>query len=279
MIKSLLFDLDETLLPYSSPQEEWQNAFIESFTKYFSQWIHPDHFIPALIKSYEAMDENRGSSSTNLEIFSNTFSSLTDIPADKAKEFMIDYFHTEAKNLEYLVNPSLYTQKIMDWSFQNGFEVVIATGFQAPLAAAELRLGWAGIPVTDYDYKFIATWDNMHASKPHLEFYQEILSHIDRNGDECLFVGDDWESEIVPATTLGIRSYWVVDPNTKIPEDLELLSGYGQLPNLCEWLKNLFVQHLFVCDWNYLADARGAGHLAEHKLRQGSEWKQRILSC
>ena len=75
-------------------------------------------------------------------------------------------------------------KKIMDELFKRGVDVSIATGFQAPLVAAELRLRWAGIPAAEYDYKFIATWDNMHASKPHNDYYKEILSHVKRNAED-----------------------------------------------------------------------------------------------
>jgi HAD superfamily hydrolase (TIGR01549 family) len=241
MINSFLFDLDDTLLPYAFSQEVMIEALIESGANFYSQWIPPDQYIPAFAKSLEAMDDNRRGNLTNFEEMSTTFSSIVDFPVENIKQAAIDYYQTEFNNLKYLANPSSFAREIMDLFFKYDSEVVIATGFQAPRVAAEVRLDWAGIPVTDYDYRFIATWDNMHSSKPHIEFYQEILDHIDREAGECLFVGDSWEDEIIPATKLGILSYWVVDPTTEIPEDLDLLAGYGQLAQLHEWLLNLFV--------------------------------------
>lgn len=239
MIKSFIFDLDDTLLPYSCSREEFDEALIGSFAAYISQWVHPDQSIPAIIKGIEAIRKNRSDISTNFEVFSSTFLSHVDFPEDKLKNAGINYYQTEVANLKHLTDPSSYARDIMDLLFQNDFEVVIATGFHAPREAAELRLGWAGIPVTDYDYTFIATWDNMHTCKPHLEYYKEILDHIDRDAGECLFIGDSWEFEIIPATKLGILSYWVVESGTEIPENLELLAGFGQLPQLYDWITNL----------------------------------------
>jgi len=239
MIRAFLFDLDYTLLPYSCPQNEMLEVLLGSLAGYFSEWVHPDRFIPAIMKGIEAMDRNRSGSISNLELLSSAFTSLVDVPRERLEQSLVDYWRTEANSLERLTRPSSYPRRIMDWLFKHDVEVVIATGFQAPLNAAELRLKWAGIPVTDYDYRFIATWDNMHASKPHHEYYQEVVSHIDRNAEDCLFVGDDWDSEIIPTSSLGIPSYWVVDLGTELPERLELLSGYGQLPQLYEWITSL----------------------------------------
>jgi FMN phosphatase YigB (HAD superfamily) len=239
MIRAYLFDLDDTLLPYDVPRDESLQALLASLAAHFSQWIDPDHFIPAFMKGVQAMDENRGGSLTNLEVFTGAFSTLVDFPADRCEQAVVDFYRTEANKLRYRVRPSSYARAIMDWLFKNDAEVAIATGFQAPVIAAELRLGWAGIPVTDYRYSFIATWDNMHASKPHLQYYQEVLDHIAADATQCLFVGDDWDNEIVPATNLGIRSFWLVTAERECPEELELLSGHGQLRQLYEWITAL----------------------------------------
>jgi HAD superfamily hydrolase (TIGR01549 family) len=236
MIKSYLFDLDDTLLPYSCSQEEILEVIVNLFASYYAQKIHPEQSVPAFIKSVEAMDEKREELSTNLEVYSRTFSSLVDFPKEKVGQSAIDFYLSEATKLKDLTAPSEYARKIMDLLFQENLEVVIATGFQAPMVAAEIRLGWAGIPVTDYDYSFISTWDNMHASKPHLEFYQEILDHIDRDPNECIYVGDSWEDEIVPSSKLGMKTYWVVESTQEPPEELPQLLGFGLLSQFYEWL-------------------------------------------
>jgi HAD superfamily hydrolase (TIGR01549 family) len=236
MIKSFLFDLDDTLLPYSCSQEEMLDVIVGLFASYYSQWIHPDQSVPAFIKSVEAMDEMKGEPSTNLEVYSKTFSSLVDFPKEEVGQSAIGFYLSESIKLKDLTAPSEYARKIMDLLFRKNLEVVIATGFQAPMVAAEIRLGWAGIPVTDYDYSFICTWDNMHASKPHLEFYQEVLDHIGRDPNECLYVGDSWEHEIVPSSKLGMKSYWVVESIERPPEEIQHLLGFGQLSQFYEWL-------------------------------------------
>ena len=47
-----------------------------------------------------------------------------------------------------------------------------------PHQAVEARLAWAGVPVTEYPYTLVTSYENMHAAKPHQAYYQEILAKI-----------------------------------------------------------------------------------------------------
>ena len=97
----------------------------------------------------------------------------------------------------------------MEEVFAQGYKVVIATSPVFPLTAIEQRLEWAG--VRDFDYALITSYENMHACKPHLPYYQEILSKIGCRAEECLMVGNSFEEDIAPATELGIMAFWVVE--------------------------------------------------------------------
>lgn len=238
MIRCLLFDLDHALLPYSRSVEEMMEPWLDAVTTYFAPLVSPDVFTPAFMAAIEAMDSNKGGGPTNDETFTRALCSRIDISPVQLEKMMDDYFETEYPKFKSFVRPSIYARRIMNLSVENGIEVAIATGFQAPLAVAELRLGWAGVPVSEYDYKFIATSHNMHASKPHPEFYEEILDHIDRKAEECLMIGDDWEGEILPATKIGIPSWWIEEQGVEPPKALSLLMGIGLLRDLYEWLKN-----------------------------------------
>lgn len=238
MIRCLLFDLDHTLLPYSLSLEEMAESWNDSIATYFSHLATPDDFMPAFMAGIEAMDSNRGGGPTNDETFTLAFRSRIDITPFQLEKMMDGYFETEFPKFKCFARPSVYARRILSLSFENDIEVVIATGFQAPLAVAELRLGWAGVPASEFNYKFIATSHNMHASKPHPEFYEEILGHIDIKAEECLMIGDDWEGEIVPATKIGIPSWWIEEQGVEPPDGITLLRGIGKLRDLYEWLKN-----------------------------------------
>jgi len=50
----------------------------------------------------------------------------------------------------------------------------------------------------------------MHFCKPNLEYFEEVLSFIDRKPEECLMVGNDVEEDLA-AGALGMKTYLVED--------------------------------------------------------------------
>ena len=69
----------------------------------------------------------------------------------------------------------------------------------------------------------------MHACKPHLAYYREILDKIGCRADECLMVGNSLEEDIAPAIKLGIKSFWVVDAKPAITKPTLQADWQGSL--------------------------------------------------
>jgi FMN phosphatase YigB (HAD superfamily) len=109
--------------------------------------------------------------------------------------------------------------------------VAIATNPMFPRIAVEERLAWAGVPVEQFDYALVTTYENMHATKSHLAYYREILEKLGRRSGECLMVGDNWKMDIVPASAVGLQAYWVTE-ESKLPSPSTSLVGRGTLADL-----------------------------------------------
>ena len=60
--------------------------------------------------------------------------------------------------------------------------------------------------------------ENMHATKPHEEYYCEILDEVDSQPFETLMVGDDITRDIEPASNLGLYTYWIQLPDSELPQ-------------------------------------------------------------
>jgi FMN phosphatase YigB (HAD superfamily) len=121
--------------------------------------------------------------------------------------------------------------------------VVIATNPIFPMSAIQQRLLWAGIPADIYDYSIVTAYENMHASKPQVAYYEEILEIIDVPPFESVMVGDNWENDMVPAGILGLRTYWITNDEQVESEKSSLISDYGTLDALLDllssgWLEN-----------------------------------------
>jgi len=235
MIDTVLFDLDQTLLPYAD-FERFGECLFASFVECFADRMRPDLFMPAFMKGVEAMDANRRSGPTNTEAFGGAFCPMAGLSPEVAKEAFAEFYATWFPGLREHTRPSPEARPLLTWLLAHGYRIAIATGFQTSLAGLEERLRWADVPISDFPYSFLPTADNMHASKPHPEYYEEILEHLGRRPHQCLMVGDGWGEDIVSPASIGIFAYWVNDGCETPADRPRLLLGQGTLSDFRRWL-------------------------------------------
>jgi FMN phosphatase YigB (HAD superfamily) len=72
--------------------------------------------------------------------------------------------------------------------------------------------------VSRYPYTLVTTIENMHATKPHQAYYREILEETGCRPDEALMIGDSGKNDIEPVVNLGLFSYWIKHPGSKLPD-------------------------------------------------------------
>ena len=83
----------------------------------------------------------------------------------------------------------------------------------------------------------MTTYENMHATKLHPAYYREILARLERQPEECLMIGDNWEWDIAPPVSIGILAYWIAEPDQTPPESDVPLIGQGTLADLWNWVQ------------------------------------------
>jgi HAD superfamily hydrolase (TIGR01549 family) len=184
------------------------------------------------MRGQQAMDANPGSEHTNARVFFDAFCPLVSYGPQEAREMFERFYLEEFSKLKELTCPMPGARSVVEWALGQGWQVAIATGFQSTLTAVELRLAWAGVPATEFDYVFLTTIDNMHASKPHPGYYREVLEHLNKQPNQCLMVGDNWTHDVVPAASIGIDGYWVASADSSPPKPIEQLVGHGSMRDL-----------------------------------------------
>jgi FMN phosphatase YigB (HAD superfamily) len=229
MLKAVLFDLDDTLL--GNPMDTFLPAYFRALQAYLEDLIPPDRLMAELMKATEAMNRRRHANCTNEEAFAAVFYPALGVERTRVETVFERFYAEEFPRLQVLTERRPAARDLVEWSFDKGFQVAVATNPLFPRGPVEQRLAWAGVPTDEFDFDLVTTYETMHATKSDISYYLEILDRLGRDPDDCLMVGDSWEMDVAPASSLGMHAYWVTEENA--PPDPEIaLAGRGSLEEL-----------------------------------------------
>lgn len=245
MIQALLLDLDDTLL--GNNVDTFMTRYFGLLRDYARPVFDADTFLPNLIQATQSMIRNTDPEHTNAAVFWQTFEQLTGGRRAELEPFFSRFYETEFEQLRSstVVRPA--AAALVRAALDEGLAVVIATNPLFPGMAIEKRLEWAGIPVADYPYTLVTSYENMHAAKPQPAYYREILSVVDCPPERALMVGDDWRNDIAPAAAVGLHTWWITPGKTANGDpspDLALVRGHGTLDTLADRVSSGWLQQL-----------------------------------
>lgn len=232
-IKTVLFDLDGTLLPMD--QEVFVKDYMKRLGAYMAQFGYdPKAVIDAVMEGVFVMVKNDGSV-TNEQAFWNLFKSrfgedsIKDIP--KFEEF----YRTEFQKVAQVCGYSEKAKRVIELVKECGMKAVLATNPLFPQIATYSRIKWAGLATEDFE--FISTYENSSFCKPNPEYYKDILAKLNLKAEECLMVGNDTREDTVP-TTLGAKVFLL---NECLIDKGNDFSTYpqGNFDELLEYIKKL----------------------------------------
>ncbi len=207
MIRAVLFDLDGTLLPMD------QDVFVKSYFSELCAFCAPHGYEPeALVRGIwegmAAMTANDGRA-TNEEVFRRSFTarfgerSADDFPL--FDRFYEGPFGACAASCGYTPR----AREVLDMLHANEVKCVLATNPVFPLSAQKMRMQWAGISPSDFE--FVTSYDVSHFAKPNPAYYTEILGRLGLGPDECRMVGNDTDEDMGAANRAGIRGFLLTD--------------------------------------------------------------------
>ena len=234
-MKAILFDLDDTLLGNS--METFMPAYFQLLASYAAHLVPPERLLSELMRGSRAMIANDGTGLTNEESFAAIFYPALGYERAELEPLFERFYAEEFPRLRSLMQLRPEARPLVEWAFEQGLQVVIATNPLFPRTAIEQRMDWAGVPVTDFNYALVTTYENMHATKDHPAYYREILACLGRQPDECMMVGDNWQWDIVQSAAVGIPAYWIAESDEEPPEGDVTSVGQGTLADLWEWVK------------------------------------------
>lgn len=233
MIKTVLFDIDGTLLPMD----------LDVFTKcYFKNLlIHvsplgydPNEVYRAVMFGVKRMVENDGLK-TNEEVFWQAFGEVLGAEACNHKDLFDQYYVTDFNKAKDVCGFQPKAADLIARLKGKGIELAVASNPLFPLSAQKARLEWAGIDPKDFIH--ITAYENCRYAKPNPRYFLEILENMGCKAEETLMVGND-VSDDMAAQKAGLQVFLLKD--CIINSKNEDISSYpqGDYDDLWDYISN-----------------------------------------
>ena len=205
MLKSVLFDLDNTLIFFD------EHAFFERYMRalapVFSDLWPFESFYRRMIESVQSLLHNDGTR-TNAERFMEGFSrGYAEKSGDLWNRFM-RFYKTEFDQFRTLVRVPDGISGVFEELRTEGVKLVIASNPLWPLSVQEKRLRWAGLDGIQFD--LITHIENTSFCKPNIEYYREICRFLGTEPESCLMVGNDVVNDMV-VSRIGMKTFLLQD--------------------------------------------------------------------
>ena len=205
-MKTILFDLDGTLLPLS--MDNFRKVYFPLLVKKGMELgIDKDKMKMGVMGGLKAMAENDGSR-TNEETFWQCFETATGVAKQTVEKDFENFYNNEFLALKDVCKETDISRKIVDVLKQKGYKLILATNPILPLNAAKNRMAFVGLKPEDFEY--ITGFENSTYCKPNVNYYAEILEKNNLNSEDCLMVGNNVLEDMV-AEKLGLETFLVTD--------------------------------------------------------------------
>lgn len=208
MVRTVLFDLDGTLLPLDT--DEFVRYYFRYLARHLAAYVPPAEVAEKVMASTMAMIHNTDPNVTNLDAFWADFCPRVQQPREVLEPVTEQFYVEQFPKLgpEVLKGKEIIAPQVLNQVLDMGYEIVLATNPLFPRAAILARMEWAGI--LDYPWKLVTVLEEMHFTKPQPGYYREVLERIGRPPGECLMVGNDVQEDGV-AARLGMGMYFATD--------------------------------------------------------------------
>ena len=201
-VKHLLVDLDGTLLGNKSFPLSLD--FVRKALIRLRDYGGLKKRLLALVGVNVAL-RSKSTKTTNDVRAVQVFSHLLGIDPDEGRKVIRDSLSVLFPSLERHFFRIPGAIEFLEWA-RGRYPMVLATNPVWPQEIVELRLKWAGVDPAMFGS--VTHVRRMHACKPDVEYYQEILEQEKLDPANCLLIGDDLKMDL-PATRAGIRVFIV----------------------------------------------------------------------
>jgi FMN phosphatase YigB (HAD superfamily) len=234
-MKTILFDLDGTLLPIQPHKfPVFFQDYVQAITGYCAHFVEPELFTQALLNATKLMFRNDGSC-TNEDLFMSHFLPALNLKKEEIYPLLEGFYLTEFKKLKKHTEPTEIAGQLVQAALDRDFQVVLATNPVFPRVAIDERMAWANIK--DYPWHYVTSYEQSRACKPSLLFYQDLVEELSLEPQECWMIGNDRDEDLV-AGRLGFHTFLVADECIGEGADAPSPSAQGSRQELLQYMRN-----------------------------------------
>ncbi len=236
---TLLLDLDDTLL--DTNMGEFVPAYFQALSRHLNRWVRPEVMLSALMAGTQRMLANEDPAHTLQDVFENEFYPRLDIEKNQLRSAVEDFYDNVFHSLGAVTKQRAGARELIDWAFERGHRVAIATDPLFPRKAVYERIRWAGFEPERFD--LVSSFESFHFTKSYPAYYAEVLGRLGWPDGPVLMVSNDAERDLARAQELGLMTYQVDGPPASVAVEAESgvhVSGAahrGTLIELRKWLE------------------------------------------
>lgn len=234
MIRAIFFDLDGTLLPMD--ERKFEEIYFGSLCKYLMPYGYDaKQVLHSIMKGVEAMMRN-DSGMSNENVFWNTFNQTIGKDCTGDKAIFEEYYKTQFCLTQNACGFNPNSKKIVDFCKENFDFVVLSTNPLFPAIATEIRMGFVGLKLSDFD--FVTTYENFGYCKPNPKYFIELMKKFDLKPEEVLVIGNNTLEDCECALACGIKSILIKGNIIYNPKATHTFEEY-ESSEVIEYLKSL----------------------------------------
>ena len=232
MIKTILFDLDGTLLPMNI--DKFIKTYFDHLSAHMEKYgYEKQEFSNTIWSCIKAMVKNDGTQ-TNKQVFWQEFSKVYGEKSQTDLPYFDDFYENYFNNVQHSCGYNKQSLQLIKTLKQMGYKLILATNPLFPRVATQKRIKWAGLD--EHDFDLITVYENSCYSKPNLQYYKDILLKQNINPLECMMVGNDVGEDMI-ASQLGLKVFLLTaDIINRNNQDISVYPN-GDMNDLLEYIK------------------------------------------
>jgi FMN phosphatase YigB (HAD superfamily) len=233
MTFTLLLDLDDTLL--HTNMDAFVPAYFQKLAAHLAAHVSPELLMRYLMLGTRKMMMSEDVTHTLREVFHENFYPFLGVDYETLQPIIDQFYDDIFPSLQSVTSPLPGSVEFIEWAFNQGHRVVVATNPLFPQKATYHRLRWAGLPPEKYPFALISTYETFHFTKTYPAYFAEVLGRLGWPDDPVVMVGNDVDADLAPAAALGLATYHSLDISPSA--NGFNATGRGRLAELRSWLE------------------------------------------